>query len=150
MLRFMNTLISACGTVLLISACSPKIYSAEELAQFPPAVTAATMVKQPQVNDIYVADVSKFSNYFGDTPTYALMRVIEVNPEFILVITESQAYPGDFNGSVNDLGGEFNNITWDNTEKIKVQISNLENHFKNGDIIATRRLTTKEINNFLK
>ncbi|MGL4711929.1 MAG: hypothetical protein ACRCWP_05005, partial [Shewanella sp.] len=125
-----------------------KVLTVEELGQMTPEERAHIMLQQPQVDDIYSAQVSKFSEYF-DGDAFGLMRVIEVKADSIVVITEDAAWPDEADGSVEELAGDFSTIGWDFEEKIVLQIADLEGYLKDGSIVATRRLTSQEIKDFL-
>jgi len=149
MFRLFISIFTAGIASLLMAGCANKVYTVEELGQMTPQERAVIMLQQPQVDDIYSANVSKFSEFFGDDAAYGLMRVVEVNADSIVVITEDAAWPDEADGSVEELAGDFSTIGWDDSEKIVIQIADLEGYLKDGTIVATRRLTAEEIKAFL-
>ena len=149
MFRLFISIFTAGVAALLMAGCANKVYSAAELGERTPQERAVMMMQQPMVDDIYSANVSKFSEFFGDDDAFGLMRVIDVQADHIVVVTEDAAWPDSADGSVEELAGDFSTIGWDDSEKIVLQIADLEGYLKDGSIVATRRLTAEEIKEFL-
>ncbi|MDR2873115.1 MAG: hypothetical protein LBV45_11510 [Xanthomonadaceae bacterium] len=108
--------------------------------------TPDALLADPKVGDLYAAEVSHFSGVGFDQAgggkrdtAYGLMKVVEVTPDKIIVITEDAAWPNP-QGARNDLRGDLSDITWDEEEKIPLYRSELEKLFADGKIIETRRM----------
>lgn len=127
--------------------------SAEAKAGAAPATQAAAttldpILANPQVGDLYAAELTAFSNAnFGSAQpagangekAYGLLRVVDVSPERVTVITETSAYENS-RGAVNDLRGDLANITWDEQERIPINRSELAQLVTDGKIVETRRM----------
>lgn len=123
----------------------------------PAAPTAASnldpVLANPQVGDLYAAELTAFStaNFGSARPAdaggnggngekaYGLLRVVDVSPERVTVITETSAYENS-RGAVNDLRGDLANITWDEQERIPINRSELAQLVADGKIVETRRM----------
>lgn len=120
---------------------------------FMPAAHAQSIdqiLANPKVDDILAARVDHFSEaQFGDGgAAYGLMRVIRVSSSEIVVVTEDAAWPQK-RGSLDDLNGDYSDITWDFDEEITIRRSELAS-LKNQDMIyGARRLTDAQIREYL-
>lgn len=149
MFRFLVSMFTASCAVFFMAGCAQKVYTAEQLGQMTPQERVVIMLQQPQIDDIYTANVSKFSEFFGDEDAFGLMRVVEVHTDYVVVVTEDAAWPDEADGSIEELEGDFSTIDWDTEEKIVIQMADLEGYLKDGSILAGRRLTTQEVNDYL-
>ncbi|MBH5328589.1 hypothetical protein H9Q10_02745 [Eikenella sp. S3360] len=123
--------------------------SAASVAEQPAAPAAADLdpiLADPQVGDLYAAKLSDFSAAdFGDNKgreqevSYGLMKVVEVQPDRLIVITEDAAWDNP-RGARNDLNGDLADITWDESERIPVKRADLAKLVADGSILETRRL----------
>ncbi len=111
-----------------------------------PAAPAADaldpILADPQVGDLYAAKLSDFSAAeFGDNKevSYGLMKVVRVQPDRIIVITEDAAWENP-RGARNDLNGDLADITWDESEQIPIKRADLAKLVADGSILETRRL----------
>ncbi|OAM31214.1 MULTISPECIES: hypothetical protein [Eikenella] len=112
-----------------------------------PAAPAAAadldpILAEPQVGDLYAAKLSDFSAAdFGDNKTvsYGLMKVVQVQPDRIIVITEDAAWENP-RGARNDLNGDLADISWDESEQIPIKRADLAKLVADGSILETRRL----------
>jgi hypothetical protein len=97
----------------------------------------------PQVDDVWAAELSHFSRATfngAGSEAYGLMRVIRVEPNNVILITETGAWPAARkDGSRQDLAGNYSDITWDREEEIRVRRSELASLLADGKILETRR-----------
>ena len=113
-----------------------------------PAATAPALdsvLADPKVGDLYAAKISAFSDQgFGrngkeQSVAYGLMKVVEVQSNHIIVITEDAAWEVP-EGAKQDLNGNLSNITWDESERIQIKRDELPRMVADGRIVETRRL----------
>ena len=113
-----------------------------------PAATAPALdsvLADPKVGDLYAAKISAFSDQgFGrngkeQSVAYGLMKVVEVQSNHIIVITEDAAWEVP-EGAKQDLNGNLSNITWDESERIQIKRDELPRMVDDGRIVETRRL----------
>ena len=113
-----------------------------------PAATAPALdsvLADPKVGDLYAAKISAFSDQgFGrngkeQSVDYGLMKVVEVQSNHIIVITEDAAWEVP-EGAKQDLNGNLSNITWDESERIQIKRDELPRMVADGRIVETRRL----------
>lgn len=101
------------------------------------------VLAEPQVDDVWAAELTHFSraSFNGaGSEAYGLMRVIRVEPNNVILITETGAWPAARkDGSRQDLAGDYSDITWDREEEIRVRRSELEQLVADGKILDTRR-----------
>ena len=103
------------------------------------------VLAEPEVGDLWSAELSEFSDQtFGDgseeyADAYGLMKVTAVSDDQVVVITEMGAWP---NGpsSVAELNGDLAEITWDESEQITVNRSDIPDLVEKGHILASRRM----------
>lgn len=140
----------ASGNAVLMNSSAP---AADKAGAAPAAQAAASdldpILANPQVGDLYAAELTAFSaqnfgsagpNESGDSEkAYGLLRVVEVSPERVTVITETSAWPNS-RGAVNDLRGDLANITWDEQERIPINRAELARMVADGKIVETRRM----------
>ena len=110
----------------------------------PTAATAAGLdpiLAEPKVGDLYAAKVSAFSKegFEEHGVAYGLMKVVEVQSNHIIVITEDAAWEVP-EGAKQDLNGDLSNITWDESERIQIKRDELPQMVADGRIVETRRL----------
>ncbi|MDR1075124.1 MAG: hypothetical protein LBL59_02130 [Xanthomonadaceae bacterium] len=105
------------------------------------------LLANPRVGDLYAAEVTYFSGVsFNENgavknpmeSAYGLMKVVDVAPDKVVVITETSAWP-NAQGARNDLRGDLEDITWDENEKITILRDELAKHYADGKIIEARR-----------
>lgn len=70
---------------------------------------------------------------------YGLMKVVEVHPDRLVVITDNAAWDNP-NGARNGLRGDLKDITWDETEKITLNRTELDKLKAGGGLLEARRL----------
>lgn len=114
-----------------------------------PAAAAASdldpILASPQVGDLWAADLTAFSGAefkregVAVEHAYGLLKVIAVTDDRVTVITETGFWPNE-RGSINDLRGDLDDITWDETEEIPVNRSELAEMLDDDKIIEVRRL----------
>lgn len=106
------------------------------------------MLANPKIDDIYVARLDKFSDGFDDK-AFGMLRVIEIDSNKIVVVTEDAAWPDDPKGSYDELKGDFSDIGWDFDEKITIERSKLAQLKSAGHLLQGRRLTAQQIKDYL-
>ncbi len=113
-----------------------------------PASTLDANLANPQVGDVWAAELSHFSRAsFGVPPVngqpgkaFGLMKVIRVTPSAVIAITEQGAWPEQRkSGSLDDLHGDFHDIRWDNSEEITINRSEFAALVAANQILETRR-----------
>lgn len=118
------------------------------------AVAQAQPVNQilanPKVDDIYAGRVDHFSEAaFGEGgKAYGLMRVVNVSSSAVIVVTEDAAWP-EAKGALEDLKGDFSDITWDFDEEIEITRADLVAAYSSKMILSARRLTAEQIKEYL-
>lgn len=116
-----------------------------------PASAAASLdpiLQNPQVGDLYAAELSEFSAYnFGGqngkeamTQAYGLLRVVKVEDDKVMVITQNQASP-NARGARNELNGDLTNIGWDEEERIPIRRDRFAQLVEQEKILEVRRPT---------
>ena len=110
----------------------------------PTAATAAGLdpiLAEPKVGDLYAAKVSAFSKegFEEHGVAYGQMKVVDVQADKIIVITEDAAWP-EAAGAQKDLNGDLSDITWDESERIEVKRADLPRMVADGRIVETRRM----------
>ena len=110
----------------------------------PTATTAAGLdpiLAEPKVGDLYAAKVSAFSKegFEEHGVVYGLMKVVEVQPNHIIVITEDAGWETP-KMAKQDLNGDLSNINWDESERIQIKRADLSRMVLDGRIVETRRL----------
>jgi hypothetical protein len=111
------------------------------------ASTAALdpILANPQVGDLYAADLTHFSRQpfnvggSGQAGRFGLLKVVAVETDKVIVITEMGAWPQQ-DGAINDLGGTLSDISWDESERIDVPRANFAQLVTDGKILRTRRM----------
>ena len=133
----------AVSCVVLLSAtslvaCKPGTGSSEKVDP------NLALIQAPVVGDIYAAELTEFTTAEftkdgEDTGRgYGLLKVVEVQPDKVVVITENAASE-DPALSKQDIKGDLSNITFDELEKIDVVRSQLEKAYAAGTIYEVRR-----------
>ena len=103
------------------------------------------VLADPKVGDLYAAKISAFSDAgFGDddektSVVYGLMKVVEVQSNHIIVITEDAGWETP-KMAKKDLNGDLSNINWDESERIQIKRADLSRMMLDGRIVETRRL----------
>lgn len=156
MLGGCNNLMPAGNSAQAGNTAQPANATAEapDAAPAPAAAQGALdpILANPQVGDLYAAELTAFSaqNFGSATPAdangnggngraYGLLRVVDVSPERVTVITETSAWENS-RGAVNDLRGDLANINWDEDERIPINRAELARLVADGKIIETRRM----------
>ena len=145
MIRFWMSVLMAGVAALMIVGCAQTSFTVDELNEMSVHERALIMAQQPQVGDLYSADLSKFSEQFGNEAAFGLMRVVDVHLDYIIVITEDAAWPGHVEASVKELQGTLQDINWDEKEQIVIQMMDLQAYMNDGSIAVTRRLSPEAI-----
>ncbi|HZF96954.1 MAG TPA: hypothetical protein VEY92_01700 [Pseudoxanthomonas sp.] len=103
------------------------------------------LINQPAVGDIYAADLHEFSmTTFTDDDdkplanAYGLMKVVEVDDDKVVVITEAAA-SGVKAISRQDILGDLKDITFDEEERIDIVLPQLRKAYELGRIYEVRR-----------
>lgn len=150
MIRLFKIFLTTLVAVFFVAGCAQKQVTVESLAAMTPAERTATLLQQPQVDDIYSGNVGHFSefNFGSGGDAFGLMRVISVTNDTVVVVTESAAWPAP-EGSVEELQGDFSDITWDFDEEITIQRADLKTLHQESRILEARRLTASEIKKYL-
>ena len=132
-----------CGSMsLTLTACGGSGTTTEATAD---ADALNPILANPQVGDIYAAELTAFSaasfNTSGDNTAkaYGLLRVVDVADDKVTVITETGAWPAPSPGPVNDMNGNFSDITWDESERIPIMRASFQQLLDDDKIIDVRR-----------
>ena len=102
------------------------------------------LLANPQVGDVWAADLTHFSaadfNRDGGTQAeaYGQVRVVEVSPERVTVVTEDSAWP-DQDGAKRELRDRSAVIRWDESERIPVNRADFSQLVEDEKILETRR-----------
>ncbi len=102
------------------------------------------LIQAPAVGDIYAAELTEFTtaDFIQDgedaAKGFGLLKVVEVQPDKVVVITENAASE-DPAVSKQDIKGDLSDITFDESEKIDVVRSQLEKAYASGTIYEVRR-----------
>ncbi len=96
----------------------------------------------PQVDDVWVADLHQFSAFtFGDfnedEPAWGLLRVVDVNPKTVTVITTFDAWDGV--EGANDMMRSLDSTEFDQAERIPLERDQLQSYKDQRHIRRTRR-----------
>ena len=140
----------ALALISVLAACDGHTPSASSSA--PAQSTAASgtqsdtagldpVLANPKVGDLYAAKVSAFSKegFEEHGVVYGLMKVVEVQPNHIIVITEDAGWETP-KMAKQDLNGDLANINWDESERIQIKRDELPQMVADGRIVETRRL----------
>ena len=140
----------ALALISVLAACGGHAPSASSSA--PAQSTAASgtqsdtagldpVLADPKVGDLYAAKVSAFSKegFEEHGVVYGLMKVVEVQPNHIIVITEDAGWETP-KMAKQDLNGDLSNINWDESERIQIKRADLSRMVLDGRIVETRRL----------
>lgn len=140
----------ALALISVLAACDGHAPSAPSSA--PAQSTAASgtqsdtagldpVLADPKVGDLYAAKVSAFSKegFEEHGVVYGLMKVVEVQPNHIIVITEDAGWETP-KMAKKDLNGDLSNINWDESERIQIERADLSRMVLDGRIVETRRL----------
>ena len=140
----------ALALISVLAACDGHAPSASSSA--PAQSTAASgtqsdtagldpVLADPKVGDLYAAKVSAFSKegFEEHGVVYGLMKVVEVQPNHIIVITEDAGWETP-KMAKKDLNGDLSNINWDESERIQIKRADLSRMVFDGRIVETRRL----------
>ena len=114
-------------------------------ADAPAAPALDPILANPQVGDLYAAELSAFSqasfNEGSDSmaKAYGMMKVVAVDDTNVTVITENAAW-AESGGAIEELGGDLATITWDESERIDIPRATLAQLVTDGKILRTRRM----------
>lgn len=115
-------------------------------ADAPKAATSSLdpLLADPQVGDVWAADLKHFSAVeFGSesgpqAESYGQVKVVEVSPDRITIITEDGAWP-DADSARRELRDRSAIIRWDESERIPVNRADFAALVADGKILETRR-----------
>ena len=103
------------------------------------------LIDKPAVGDIYAANLHDFSaTTFTDdddkpmTNAYGLMKVVAVDKDKVVVITEIKAFETK-KRSRQDILGDLKDITFDEDERIDIVLPQLRQAYESGKIYEVRR-----------
>ena len=117
--------------------------AADAIASVSDSADNDPLLSAPEVGDLYAGKLNQFSGIDFDVEegkdAYGLMKVVEVHPDRVVVITETSAWDNP-RGARNDLRGDLKDITWDEEEKITLKRDELGKLKANGSLIEARRL----------
>ena len=89
-----------------------------------PSSTRDAVLGNPQVGDVYAAELTAFSRYtFGSGAkpmNYGLLKVVRIQRDRVTVITASTGHPNR-RGATNALYDDVDRMRWDNGERIAIQ-----------------------------
>ena len=128
----------------------------QEMTGSRPTVTEADLdpvLRDPKVGDRYAGDLAHFSGYiFRDNDgnpmehSYGLLRVVEVSPQNVVVITENGGGPNP-QAARNRLNWDDDQPRWDTNERIPIRRSTFPHLIQDEMILAVRRGTDGPIPN---
>jgi hypothetical protein len=128
------------------NAAAPAVATKTGDAPAAPAAETSSLepnLANPQVDDVWAGELTHFSRATfngAESEAYGLMRVVRVEPNNVILITETGAWPAaQKDGSRRDLAGNYSDITWDREEEIRVRRSELPQLLADGKILETRR-----------
>lgn len=98
------------------------------------------LIDVPAVGDLYAAELTRFSiaDFEGAETVYGLMKVVAVEPDKVVVVTED-AGAEDKSVARQDLLGDLSDIGFDETERIEIVHAELARAYEAGEIFAVRR-----------
>lgn len=137
------SLLASCGKLAESTADATGTDASQDASQ----AALDPILADPEVGDLHAVELSHFSGasfHDEDNETvhgemYGLMKVEEVTPDQITLITEMGGWPKR-RGAINDLRGDLSDITWDESEKIQVRRSELAGLVAREKILESRRL----------
>ena len=140
----------ALALISVLAACDGHAPSASSSAPAQSTAASGTQsdtagldpgLADPKVGDLYAAKVSAFSKegFEEHGVVYGLMKVVEVQPNHIIVITEDAGWETP-KMAKQDLNGDLANINWDESERIQIKRADLSRMVLDGRIVETRRL----------
>ena len=144
--RFAAGTAAALGAVLLSACDAAPIGNSAGSGEEYSATLSDPLLADPAVGDLWAAKLDEFSNAdFGvggeaGGDAYGLMKVVNVSEDRVMVITENAAWPAA-SGTVNELRGDLAAITWDESEEIPINRSDLQSLVDSEYILETPRLT---------
>lgn len=147
LLALSSLFLTACGGQNQEAAApaAPAAQTASAAQAAPAAAALDPILANPQVGDLYAAELSHFSAASFDKDNqssekaFGLMKVVEVQDGKIIVITEDAAWP-EARGAKNELHGDLKTITWDENERIPVKRDELADLVAKGHILDWRRM----------
>ena len=98
------------------------------------------LIDVPAIGDVYAAELTHFSSasFEDQQAVYGLMKVVAVEPDKIVVITENAA--SDNKGVPRkEILGDMSDIAFDESERIDIVHDELVKAYESGDIFAVRR-----------
>lgn len=140
----------ALALISVLAACDGHAPSASSSAPVQSTAASGTqsdtagldpVLADPKVGDLYAAKVSAFSKegFEEHGVVYGLMKVVEVQPNHIIVITGDAGWETP-KMAKQDLNGDLSNINWDESERIQIERADLSRMVLDGRIVETRRL----------
>lgn len=99
------------------------------------------LISAPRVGDVYAAELSAFSTAdFEEVEgkLYGLMKVVDVNAERVVVVTENAAAESP-KVSRQDILGDMSDIEFDEEERIDIVLPQLRQAWDDGRIYEVRR-----------
>lgn len=126
-------------------AATQNAQPAAPATQTAPAVELDPILANPQVGDLYAAKLTAFSaaSFNDDNKSagdaFGLMKVVAVEDNKVIVITEDAAWP-EPRGAKNELHGDLKTITWDENERIPIKRSDFADLVAKGDLLDFRRM----------
>ena len=103
------------------------------------------VLAEPQVGDLWAAKLDEFSQAEFGNPgdpledAYGLLKVTQVSDDRVIVITEVGAWPMA-SGTTEELRGNLSAITWDESEEIPINRTDIQDLVASGYILETRRM----------
>ena len=135
-----------CGSMsLTLTACGGSASTMTEATGGTAAEALNPILANPQVGDVYAAELTAFSgasfNTSGESTAkaYGLLRVVAVADDKVTVITETGAWPTPSPGPANDMNGDFHDISWDESERIPIMRGSFQQLLDDDKIIDVRR-----------
>lgn len=107
-----------------------------------PASTLDPLLANPQVGDVWAANLDHFSaaefGEPGDAEVFGLVRVVDVNPTQVTIITEMSSSP-DAASATARLSDYQGSVQWDEQERIPVNRSDFEALVRDQRIVRPTR-----------
>jgi len=134
--------LSGCGKIDLSSLLPEKNASELTPAQGTGADTSLKPIfADPKPGDLYSADLVYFSIYWDTDKdvVFGMMRVDEVHPDRLVVITEKQGWDNPKQAMKELRSGDLSQVEWDEHEQIEIYRSELPQLLADEKILDARR-----------
>lgn len=96
-------------------------------------------LKDPKVGDLYAAELSELAEFeVPGEKAYGLLKVTQVAPDTVTVITDSSAWD-DTISAKRELRGDLKEVVWDNDDEIVLARSQLLEMHRKEVIFGVRR-----------